>query len=87
MDTTPQNTKPAQSIKPVKKSPGRGGPRKGAGRPSPPGTPPDAKPNTPAARRKIHSIKFSDLEWEQLITRASAAGLTAAEYIRQKVLN
>lgn len=75
-----------QPVKPKKYTSGRGGHRPGAGRPSPPGTPPDAKPNTPATRRKIHSIKFSDLEWEQLIARATAAGLTAAEYIRQKAL-
>jgi hypothetical protein len=72
--------------KPKKYTSGRGGHRPGAGRPSPPGTPPGTKPGTPAARRKIHSIKFSDLEWEQLQARATAAGLTAAEYIRQKAL-
>lgn len=50
----------------------RGGRRENAGRPS-----------LGAAKRKTHSIKFSDEEWGRLEAKASLAGLSVAEYIRK----
>lgn len=77
MDTTTNDT---TTRKKKKHSPGWGGPRPGAGRKPPPGT-------QPGTRRRVHAIKFSDPEWEQLTARAAAAGLTAAEYVRRKALS
>lgn len=56
-----------------------GGVRPGAGRPTPPGMP-------PGGRRKTRSIKFSDTEWEQITAAAKLKKISAAEYIRRKVL-
>ncbi len=55
-----------------KRSSNWGGKRYGAGRPGP--------------RRKNHSVKFSDAEWNEISVRAAADNITAAEYIRQKSL-
>ena len=57
--------------------PGRGGARKGAGRP----------PFSPTGRRKRRVFTASDPEWEKIVEKAALAGHpNVSEYIRSKTL-
>jgi hypothetical protein len=57
----------------------RGGARERAGRPT--GT---IKPEKD--KKHSHHIRFSDEEWKKVKEAAKEAGITAAEYVRRKVL-
>jgi len=38
-------------------------------------------------KRKARSIKMSDLEWQEIQTRAARANMNVSQYIRSKLLN
>jgi len=39
-------------------------------------------PNAPRPDNKPHMIRFTDTEWQQVLDKAAARGITAAELVR-----
>jgi len=54
----------------------KGGKREGAG----------AKPRADSPT-KVHGIRFTQKEWDEIVIRAQIKGITPSEYIRLKALD